>query len=111
MRKASYSRAISTLSDSTTSWKDGFVTQYTSSLITYLDDDDKRRLEERRICCWVQDRCAGLERLEESADISAERKIVAEKNLLDLRDGSLLEYGPQTRLDIAALNNTRRVSS
>lgn len=85
MREASYSRAISTLSDSTTSWKDGLVTQYASPLIAYLDDDDKSRLKERRICCWVQDRCAGLEGLEESADISAERKIVAEKNLLDLR--------------------------
>jgi hypothetical protein len=85
MRKASYSRAISTLSDSTTSWKDGLVTQYASPLIAYLDDDDKSRLKERRICCWVQDRCAGLEGLEESADISAERKIVAEKNLLNLR--------------------------
>ena len=111
MHKASYSRAISTLSDSTTSWKGGFVTQYGPPLIAYLDDDDKCRLKERRICCWVQDRCAGLEGLEESADISAECKIVAEKNLLDFRDASLLEYSRRTRLDIAALNNTRRVSS
>jgi hypothetical protein len=95
MRKASYSRAISTLSDSTTSWKDSLVTQYVSSLrslITYLDDDDKRRLKESRICCWVEDRRAGLEGLEESTDVSPERKIVAEKNLLDLRDGSLLGF-------------------
>ena len=90
MRKASYSRAISTLSVSTTSWKGGFVTQYTPSPTTYLNDDDKRRLKERRIRCWVEDRCAGLEGLEESADISTERKIVAEKNLLDLRDVSPL---------------------
>ena len=80
-------------------------------MITYLDDDDECRLEERRICCWVQDRRAGLEGLEESADISAEREIVTEKNLLDLRDGSLLKYSQRTRLDIAVLNNTRRVSS
>ena len=60
--------------------------QYASSLIAYLDDDDKSGLKERRICCRVQDRCAGLEGLKESADISAERKIVTEKNLLDLRD-------------------------
>jgi hypothetical protein len=74
--------------------EDGPVTwtQYTSSLITYLDDDYKRRLKERRICCWVEDRCAGLEGLEEPANISAERKIVAEKNLLDLRDELLLGY-------------------
>ena len=111
MRKAAYSRAISSLSDSITSWKDGLVKQYKSSLINYLDDDDKRRLKERRICCWIQDRCAGLEGLEESADISAERKIVAEENLLDLRNGSLSGYSRLTRLDIAVLNNTRRVSS
>jgi hypothetical protein len=85
MRTAAYSWAISSLSDSTTSCKDGLVSQYASPLIAYLDDDDKCRLKERRVCCWIQDRCAGLEGLEESADISAERKIVAEKNLLDLR--------------------------
>ena len=97
MRKASYSRAISTLSDSTTSWKDGLVTQSLSPLIAYLDDDDKGRLKERRICGWVQDRGAGLEGLEESADISAECKIVAENNLLDLRDESLLEYSRRSQ--------------
>ena len=95
MRKTSYSRAISTLSDSTTSWEDDFVTQYASSLIAYLNDDDKSRLKERRICCWVQDRCAGLEGLEEFADISAERKIVAEENLIDLRK-VLLEYSQRS---------------
>ena len=62
------------------------------SLIAYLNDDDKSRLKERRIRCWVQDRCAGLEGLEECADISAEREIVAEKNLFDLRYRSLLEH-------------------
>ena len=91
MSKAAYSWAISSLSDSTTSWKDGLVTQYASPLISYLDDDDECRLKERRICYRVQDRCAGLEGLEKSADISAERKIVAEKNLLDLRYGPLVE--------------------
>ena len=96
MRKASYSREISTLSGSTMSWKNSLVTQYASSPIAYLDDNDKSRLKERGICCWVQDRCAGLEGLEESADISAERKIVTEKNLLNLRERSLLEYSQRS---------------
>ena len=65
--------------------------QYVISLIAYLNDDNKSRLKERRIRCWIQDRCAGLEGLKESANISAERKIVAEKNLLGFRDRSLLE--------------------
>ena len=111
MRKASYSREISTLSDSTTSWKNSLVTQYAPSPIAYLDDDDKSRPKERRIFCWVQDRCAGLEGSEGSADTLAERKTVAEKNLLHLRDKPLLEYSRRTRLDIAVLNSTRRVSS
>jgi hypothetical protein len=30
-------------------------------LYDVLDNDDERRLKERRICLWVQDRCTGLE--------------------------------------------------
>ena len=53
-----------------------------------------------------------LECLEEATDIPSERKIVAEKDLvLDVRDRPFSEYSRRTRLDIAVLNKTRRVSS
>jgi hypothetical protein len=32
-----------------------------STLSTCLNDNDKRRLKERRVCRWVQDRRTGLE--------------------------------------------------
>jgi hypothetical protein len=58
---------------------------YIRSSSTYLDDNDERRLEERWVCGRVQDRRARLEGLKEATNITTERKIVAEKDLLDLR--------------------------
>jgi hypothetical protein len=60
---------------------------------TCLDDDDERRLKKRRVGCWVQDRRAGLERLEESADVSTKRKVIPEEHLLVIRK----EVGERTR--------------
>ena len=48
--------------------------------------------------------------MKEPADISTESKVVMEKDLLDLRRDSLPEYR-RTRLEIAVLSKTRRVSS
>jgi hypothetical protein len=78
---------------------------------TYLDDNDKRRLKERWICGRVQDRRARLEGLKEATNITTERKIVAEKDLLDLRRDLFSKYRQHTRLEIAVLNKTRSVSS
>ena len=53
-----------------------------------------------------------LERLEKSTDISTERKIVAEEDLM--RPSEMkhqLQCDLLTRFDIAVLNKTRRVSS
>src|SRR6266702_3046711 len=60
-------------------------TAVTSHLRTHFDDYDECRLEEGGICSRVQNGCARLERLEETAYISTESKIIAEENLLNLR--------------------------
>jgi hypothetical protein len=84
---------------------------YTYVVVTYLDDDDKRRMEEGRVCGRVQDKRTGLKGLKEATDIPTECKVVAEKDLLDFRRGSFSKYGRRTRLEIAVLNKTRSVSS
>ena len=83
------------------------------SLSAHLNDDDKCRLKKGGVCLWVQDRCTGLEWLKEPADIPTKREIIAEKYLFNLRDsdGPFSKIRWQTRLDRAALNKTRRVSS
>jgi len=54
---------------------------FVGSLSTYLDDDDKSRLEQRWVCCRVHDGRAGLEWLKETTDILTQCKVVAEKDL------------------------------
>jgi hypothetical protein len=66
---------------------------YTYVIVTYLDDDDKRRMEEGRVCGRVQDKRTGLEGLKKATDIPTERKVVAEKDLFNFRRGSLSKYG------------------
>jgi hypothetical protein len=56
------------------------------SLSTYLDDNYKLRLKERGVYRRVHDRRTGLEWFERVADVPTGRKIVAEKDLMDLRD-------------------------
>ena len=67
---------------------------YIWSSSTYLDDDDKRGSEERRVHGRVQDRRTRLEGLKEATKIPTKRKVVAEKDLLDItsyRKGFILK--------------------
>jgi hypothetical protein len=52
---------------------------------SYLDDNDKPWLEERGVCCRIQNRRTWLEWLEKSADVTSESEIVAKEDLLGVR--------------------------
>lgn len=78
----SYSRVISFLSDSTTSYKQALRAIAMAINHTHFDDDNQRRLKERGVRRGIQDGCTRLKRLEKAAYISTECEIVSEKDLL-----------------------------
>ena len=51
----------------------------------HLDNYDKRWLEERGVCCRIQNWSTWLEWLKESADVSTEGEVVSEEDLLAVR--------------------------